>query len=144
MAFSRRRRKKREVAHLEVSLTPLIDVVLTLLIIFMVTTPMIQNSIKIDLPKGQAREGGTDQPELIVAIDKEQNMYFNNQPMTLKTLGPAIKKLLAERYKGQERRVWVKVDEAVPTKCLISTIDCIKVVGGIKDVAIATEAHRTA
>ena len=54
-----RRKRKKTASHLDVNLTPLIDMALTLLIIFMVTTPMMQNSIRINLPKGHAKEGGT-------------------------------------------------------------------------------------
>lgn len=141
MAF-RRRRNKRSTPYLEVTLTPLIDMALTLLIIFMVTTPMIQNAIKIDLPKGQAKEGGAEQQELVVSIDKDEKLYFNNKPITLEQLGPTIKQQLAAQNQKQDKRVWVKIDrnKSCSANILISTIDRIKVLGGVKDVAIATEA----
>ena len=69
---SLKRRKKSLAPSLEITLTPLIDTALTLLIIFMVTTPMIQNSIKIDLPKGAAQEAGKEQQEIVVSIDKKK------------------------------------------------------------------------
>ncbi len=134
------RKKKRVVAHLEITLTPLIDTALTLLIIFMVTTPMIQNSIKIDLPQGQAQEGGKEPQELVVTIDKKETIYCNNKPVTLETLGHEIQNCLTSMTNKEGRRVWVKVDrQTCSADSLISVIDCIKVVGGIKDVAIATE-----
>lgn len=134
------RKKKRVVAHLEITLTPLIDTALTLLIIFMVTTPMIQNSIKIDLPQGQAQEGGKEPQELVVTIDKKETIYCNNKPVTLETLGREIQNCLTSMTNKEGRRVWVKVDrQTCSADSLISVIDCIKVVGGIKDVAIATE-----
>ena len=137
--LGRRRRRKKAVPHLEVSLTPLIDVALTLLIIFMVTTPMIQNAIKIDLPKGQAKEGGHEQQELVVSIDKSSNMYLNKDAVSLADLGQAVRKQIDAQGSRQDKRVWVKVDGSCPTNSLIAAIDCIKVVGGVKDVAIATE-----
>lgn len=135
--FYKRQRKQRPA--LEISLTPLIDTALTLLIIFMVTTPMIhKNAIKVNLPKGQSKEGGSQQPELVVTIDKQEMLFFNNEPVTLETLPEKIKTCCATMA-ADTRRVWVCVDETCPTRCLISTIDCIKVLGGVKDVAIATE-----
>ena len=142
-----RRRKKSLSTHLEITLTPLIDTALTLLIIFMVTTPMIKNSIKIDLPKGAAQEGGREQQELVVAIDKDENIYCNNKPVTLDTLGQEIKKCITSspRLGSEARRVWVMVDrqQSCSANILISVIDRIKVVGGVKDVAIATEKLST-
>ncbi len=133
------RRKRRAISQPEITLTPLIDTALTLLIIFMVTTPMIQNSIKIDLPKGQAQEGGKDQQELVVTIDKKDTIYCNNKMVTLEMLGSEIQQKLAQMPNKEKTRVWIKPDSQSCAGCLTSVIDCIKVVGGVKDVAIATE-----
>jgi biopolymer transport protein ExbD len=134
------RKKRRTLTQPEITLTPLIDTALTLLIIFMVTTPMIQNSIKIDLPKGQAQEGGKEPQELVVTIDKKETIYCNNKPVTIETLGQEIKNCLGTMSNKEGKRVWVKVDrQSCSADSLISVIDCIKVVGGVKDVAIATE-----
>lgn len=110
----------------------------------MVTTPMIQNSIKIDLPKGAAQEGGKELQAVVVSIDKEEKIYCNNKPVTLETIGQEIKNCLAstDMNNTQEaKRVWVRVDrqQSCSANILISVIDRIKVVGGVKDVAIATE-----
>ncbi len=140
---SLKRRKKSLAPSLEITLTPLIDTALTLLIIFMVTTPMIQNSIKIDLPKGAAQEAGKEQQEIVVAIDKNEMIYCNNKPVTLETIGQVIKECLASNIQNsrEAKRVWVRVDrqQSCSANILISVIDRIKVVGGVKDVAIATE-----
>lgn len=140
---SRGRRANRAVVHQgEVNLTPLIDTALTLLVIFMMTTPLLQNSIKIELPQGQAQEAGTAQQEIVVTLQDDKHMFFNNKPVTLATLGPTLKAHLAQLPESQrsDKRVWVKVDKkACSADSLITVIDCIKVVGGVKDVAIATE-----
>lgn len=129
--------------HVEITLTPLIDTALTLLIIFIVTTPMIQNSIKIDLPKGNLKEAGSVQAqELMVVIDKEERVYFNNKQVSLKQLPQEINTHLAKNGDRNER-VWIKIDETCQTKCLVSVIDSIKVLSGVKDVAIATEQAKT-
>ena len=142
-----RRRKRSLAPALEITLTPLIDTALTLLIIFMVTTPMIHNSIKIDLPKGAAQEAGKEQQDIVVAIDKEEKIYCNNKPVPLENVGQEIKQCLASLSNpAQAKRVWVRVDrqQSCSANILISVIDQIKVVGGVKDVAIATEKIKAA
>jgi biopolymer transport protein ExbD len=131
-------RRKRRSAHAltDIPLTPLIDVALTLLIIFMVTTPIIQNSIKVNLPEGKAKEAGGTQQEYIVYIDKDEHMFFNEIPVTKDTLINTIKKKIGN---DSEKTVFVKADSAVKYGYVIQVVDQIKVVGGIKYVALATK-----
>ena len=138
--LSRRSRRRRlEEPGFEVSLTPLIDTALTLLIIFMVTTPMLHNAIRVDLPSGNAQEGDNQQQSLVVTIDKDSNMFFNDKPVTLETLGSVVKDTLAQNVENSDKRVWVKIDKANSCNTLIGTIDCIKVIGGVQDVAVLTQ-----
>lgn len=132
-----RRKKRNRMVQPEISLTPLIDTALTLLIIFMVTTPMIHNAIKVNLPKGQAQEGGKQPQELVVSIDSKEKIYVNNTPVALDALGTEIKKLVQQ--KQNDKSVWVKVDGASSCDTLVSVIDRIKFVGGVKDVRVATQ-----
>ena len=140
MSRRRTRRGRLEQPSFEVSLTPLIDTALTLLIIFMVTTPMIHNAIRVDLPKGNAQEAGNQQQqELTVAINKSGTMFFNDKPVTLDTLGPVVKAHLAQHSSQGNKRVWIKIDKANSCDTLIGAIDCIKVIGGVQDVAVLTQ-----
>lgn len=126
----------------EVCLTPLIDTALTLLVIFMVTTPMIQNSIKIDLPEGALKEAQTQVQEIVISIDKEDKIYLNNMPTRLQDLGSAIKKSVAALSSTNKTApcVWVAVDKnkSCPAATLIAVIETVKKLGGI-NVAIATK-----
>jgi len=132
-----RRTKRHRMTVPAISLTPLIDTALTLLIIFMVTTPMIHNAIKVNLPKGQAQEGGKQPQELVVSIDKTEKIYVNSKPVSLDSLGVEIKKLV--QAKTADKSVWVKVDGASSCDMLVTVIDRIKFVGGVKDVRVATQ-----
>ena len=76
MASKFRRRRKAATALHDIPLTPLIDTALTLLIIFMVATPMMQNAIKVTLPEGKAQEDGGAKQDLIVYVDKDKKIYF--------------------------------------------------------------------
>lgn len=135
---TRNNRRRRQITVPEITLTPLIDTALTLLIIFMVTTPMIHNNaIKVDLPKGQAQEGGRDQQELTVTINQQGKIFFNNKSVTLDALGKTVKEHLAQS--SQEKSIWVKIDANNTCDTLIGVIDRIKVIGGVKDVKVATQ-----
>ena len=133
------RRRRLQKSAFEISLTPLVDISLTLLIIFMVTTPMLHNAIRVDLPKGSAQEGENKQQELVVTIDKDSNMFFNDKPVTLDTLGPTVKDYLVHSSDSTDKRIWIKIDKANSCDTLIGTIDCIKVIGGVQDVAVLTQ-----
>lgn len=138
MRRSRRRRNNSGYLPPEVTLTPLIDTALTLLIIFMVTTPIMNNAIRVDLPQGQAQEGGKEPLRLVVAIDKDEHIFFNNTPVTIDQVGSQVKMYLANLGSQEEQRVWINIDKTNSCDTLIKVIDSIKVIGGVKDVAVAT------
>lgn len=139
MARTMRKRRKRKIISMnEVSLTPLIDTALTLLIIFMITAPMMQNSIRVNLPKGEARESGDVAQELIVEIDKDGNIFFNKKPMSCDQLLAELKKRV---LKAADKTVFVKADKEVNYGKVINVVDQIKVVGGVSHVALATQRY---
>jgi biopolymer transport protein ExbD len=120
----------------EISLTPLIDTALTLLIIFMVTTPMIHNAIKVALPKGNAKEADIQHQELVVVIDKESKLHYGDAIYERGALMEALKKQVGY---SKEQTVVVKADQAVAYGVVIDLVDQIKHIEGIAYVALATE-----
>lgn len=131
------RKRRRMTAITEVSLTPLIDTALTLLVIFMVTTPLVNNAIKITLPSGKAREDNNARQELVVYLDAHEQLYFNGTRISNKQqLLEAIKNTVGSH---KEQTVFVKADKAVHYGNVIELVDEIKVVGGISYVALATK-----
>jgi biopolymer transport protein ExbD len=120
----------------EITLTPLIDTALTLLIIFMVTTPMIHNAIKVNLPRGQAKEDSSTKQELIVFIDGKEQLYFNNKAVA------SNKELITELQKAvgdnQDKVVYLKADETAHWKIVAELLDQIKILGGVAHVALST------
>jgi biopolymer transport protein TolR len=135
---NRRSRRQRTALH-DLSMTPLIDTALTLLIIFMVATPVLQNAIKVTLPRGNAKEDASNQQtELIVFIDKDGDFYINKEKILKADLIPHIKKSVGN---DQEKTVYVKADRAISYGTVIELVDDIKYVGGIKYVALATQKH---
>ena len=136
-SVSRRRSRRRRDAIVDIPLTPLIDTALTLLIIFMVTAPMIQNAIRVDLPRGAAKEDKGLEQELVVFIDKDGQLFFNGQQMADGDLITHLKEQVAG--KNNEQTIFVKADQAASYGKVIELVDRIKVVGGVRYVALATQ-----
>lgn len=120
---------------MDISLTPLIDTALTLLIIFMVATPMMQNAIRVTLPKGKAQEVGVVQQEIVVYVDGHGAIFFDGNQMTCEQLIELLKKMLAGKV---DQTVFVKADQHASYGTVIELVDTIKVVGGVTYVALAT------
>ena len=137
MRYNRFRRQRKPILLPEVSLTPLIDTALTLLVIFMITAPMMNNVIKVELPSSQVDEMDTKvQQETIVYIDKQKKLYLNGIELGL----PSIVKELQRLSKAKKVEiVFVKADQAVEYGKVIDLVDTIKMAGGIKYVALATK-----
>jgi len=122
----------------ELSLAPLIDTALTLLIIFMVAAPMInRNAIKVTLPDGSAKEAEQTKQELVVHVDKAGTIFFEDKKMTLDQLLVRLKKTVEV---GKQQTVFVLGDKSGLYGDVIKIVDQIKVVGGIEYVALAMQS----
>lgn len=130
-----KKRRAQRFHYPEVSLTPLIDTALTLLVIFMITAPMIQNGIKVDLPQGNSKEVGAQQ-ELVVTLSKEGKMYFNSFPVNETSLVDSVKRAMGGR---DDLPVYIRGDKDVSYGSVIAIVDRLKD-AGIKYVAMSTRA----
>jgi biopolymer transport protein TolR len=134
-----RRLVSREHKMQEINVMPLVDVALTLLIIFMVATPMMNNVIKVELPSSRIDDGAVHtntQQDLTVYIDKNKKIYLNGKEYSLDNL---LKMLQKTVKKDSDEVVFVKADQGVPYGIVIDLVDTIKISGGIKYVALATK-----
>lgn len=129
-----RRIKHRRFAMPEITLTPLIDTALTLLVIFIVTAPMVQHGIKVDLPQGKSKEVGATQ-ELVITLNKEGKLYFNNYPVEGKDLIDTVQKALEGK---SDTPLYVRADETVAYGKVIEIVDSLKQ-AGVKYVAMSTK-----
>jgi biopolymer transport protein ExbD len=136
-----RRRLRRTLSGPVITLTPLIDTALTLLVIFMVTTPMMHHAIKVELPKGTIDEmkNSRTQKEMIVYIDAKGRLFLNGDQLAQNIL---IERLKAIAKQSAQDVVVVKADESVSYGRVLSLVDLMKGVGGITYVALATQQPR--
>jgi biopolymer transport protein TolR len=117
----------------EINMVPFIDVVLVLLIIFMITAPILQSGIELDVPKTHSVKEINEQ-KLVVSIDKAQRVYLGNDAVNVHDLG---NKIHAQLKKPQEG-VFLRCDESVPFGIFASVVDTIRQ-SGINNISIVTE-----
>lgn len=117
----------------EINMVPFIDVVLVLLIIFMITAPILQSGIEVDVPKTHTVKEITEQ-RLVVTIDKGQRVYLGNDPVNIHQLPDKIKAQL--KHPGDA--VYLRSDETVPFGVFATVIDELRV-SGISNISIVTQ-----
>ncbi|MDO8433694.1 MAG: protein TolR [Candidatus Binatus sp.] len=119
----------------QINVTPLVDVMLVLLVIFMVTAPIIQQGVEVNLPKvrAQALEGKEEQ--FVVSITKPGEIYLNDAKLSSAELTDKLKAISQER---PDRQVFIRADDAVPYGDVIRTMAAIKA-AGIENVGMVTQ-----
>jgi biopolymer transport protein TolR len=117
----------------EINMVPFIDVVLVLLIIFMITAPILQSGIEVDVPKTTTVKEITEQ-KLVVTIDKNQKIYLGNDPVNIHDLAAKIKK----QAKSERDVVFLRADETIPFGAFCTVIDTLRV-SGIPNISIVTQ-----
>ena len=136
MAFSTRSggQTRTQTALAEINITPLVDVVLVLLLIFMLTAPVLQSGIEVAIPKTRSVNQPTEE-RMVVTIDKDQNVFLQDKPINVNDLttqlrptgsGPAAKRI-----------VYLRADERVPFGAFASVMDAVKQ-AGITNISIVT------
>lgn len=119
----------------EINVTPFVDVMLVLLIIFMVTAPMMTTGVTVDLPKTKSTSvPGNDEP-LAVTITSDGDVYIQNSKVKVETLGKKIRAILGEK---KETRIFVRGDASVDYGSVMRVIGEINQAGYMK-VALLTD-----
>lgn len=128
------REAKTQSSLADINITPLVDVILVLLIIFMITAPVLQSGIDVSLPKTRQVEEITEE-KLVVTIDRAQRVYLGNEPMNIHQLGPRIK---ASARAGAQQSVFLRCDQTVPFGSFATVMDEIRQ-AGIVNISVVTE-----
>ena len=133
MAFDSRSGSGGSIAQINV--TPLVDVMLVLLVIFMVTAPIIQQGVSVDLPKTRAAGLNSQEDPLVVGLTKDGKVFLNDNAIALADLKG---KLAAIGQASPDRAVLLRADRSVPYGDVVGVIAAIKE-AGINKLGMVTE-----
>jgi biopolymer transport protein TolR len=123
----------------EINVTPLVDVMLVLLIIFMVTAPLMTSGVSVDLPKTSAQPVNSDSEPLTVSIKADGTIFLQDQSVDV---GDLVSKLQALAKDNPERRIFVRGDKDLAYGRIMEVMGTITQ-GGFTKVALLAEAPPT-
>ena len=118
----------------DINVTPFVDVLLVLLVIFMLTAPILQSGIELDVPRTRTVKE-ISQEKLVVSIDRGQRLYLGNDPVNIHNLGPLLKEKGALR---QGQSVFLRADQNVPFGTVALVVDELRQ-SGIVQISMVTE-----
>jgi biopolymer transport protein TolR len=134
------RRSRRRTAHVmsEINVTPMVDVMLVLLIIFMVSAPLLTVGVAIDLPQTQAKSLDQDREPITVTVNDKGQFYLQNTEYKIEELIP---KLQAIAKNGGDERIYVRGDKKVDYGTVMKVMGRLSQ-AGFRRVALVTEVDQ--
>ncbi len=118
----------------DINIVPFVDVVLVLLIIFMITAPILQSGIEVELPKTKTVKEIAES-RLVITIDRAQRVYLGNDPVNIHEIG---QKVHAQMQNPQSDAVFLRCDETVPFGSFATVVDELRQ-SGIQNISVVTE-----
>jgi biopolymer transport protein ExbD/biopolymer transport protein TolR len=118
----------------DINITPLVDVVLVLLIIFMLTAPILQSGIEVDVPKTKTVKEITEE-RLVISIDRQQRVFVGNDPININQIPDLLRRKVRD---PQRQSIFLRADENVPFGAFATVMDAVKQ-AGITNVSIVTQ-----
>jgi biopolymer transport protein ExbD/biopolymer transport protein TolR len=118
----------------DINITPLVDVVLVLLIIFMLTAPILQSGIEVAVPKTKTVKQITEE-RLVITVDRQQRVFLGNDPININEIGDKLRQRIRD---PQGQSIFLRADEDVPFGAFATVMDAVKQ-AGISNVSIVTQ-----
>jgi biopolymer transport protein TolR len=122
----------------DINITPLVDVVLVLLIIFMLTAPILQSGIEVNVPKTKTVKEITEE-RVVISIDKQQRVFLGNDPININQIADVLRRKVRD---PQHQSIFLRADENVPFGAFATVMDAVKQ-SGITNVSIVTQPLNT-
>jgi biopolymer transport protein TolR len=119
----------------EINVTPLVDVVLVLLIIFMVTAPMLQMGIDVNLPRVKSKSIDVTEEKLILTINSGKEIFINKNKTSIAELGAKLESIFANRI---DREVFMRADKNVPYGFVVEVMSAVRK-AGVDKLGMITE-----
>jgi biopolymer transport protein TolR len=119
----------------EINVTPFVDVMLVLLIIFMVTAPMMMQGVNVSLPEATSKPLPAEADQLIISINKHNQIFINDYHVTLDFLQEKLVKIIESR---QDREVYLKADKEISYGMVVRVMSEIKE-AGVEKLGMVTE-----
>jgi len=119
----------------EINVTPLVDVVLVLLIIFMVTAPMLQMGIDVNLPRVKSKSIDVTEEKLILTINGGKEIFINKNKTSITDLGAKLESIFANRI---DREVFMRADKNVPYGFVVEVMSAVRK-AGVDKLGMITE-----
>ena len=126
--------RQTETSLSEINIVPFVDVMLVLLVIFMITAPIIQSGIEVDLPKTKTVKD-INEARIVITIDRAQRVYLGDAPVNIHEIGA---KVLAQTRDPKREAVYVRCDETVPFGSFTTVVDALRQ-AGIQNVSVVTQ-----
>jgi biopolymer transport protein TolR len=134
-------RRSRRAPMAEINVTPLVDVMLVLLIIFMVTAPLMTSGVQVDLPESKAEALAQEQEPIAVTIDPSGTIFVNDEPMTAETLPARLDALKAASSEEGGPRVHLRADQTLNYGQVIAVMGELNR-AGLRRVALVSVAQQ--
>jgi biopolymer transport protein TolR len=138
---SRRSRHRRAHVMSEINVTPMVDVMLVLLIIFMVAAPLLTAGVPLDLPQTQAKALDIDKEPLTISVNDKGKVYLMNTEIKMEELMPKLEAITKNRGGGVEERIFVRGDKKVDYGTVMRVMGRLSQ-AGYRKVALITETEQ--
>jgi biopolymer transport protein TolR len=138
-AFGKRRHRRRPVMS-EINVTPMVDVMLVLLIIFMVSAPLLTVGVPIDLPQTQAANLDHEREPLAISVNVKGQVFLQNSEINLDELVPKLK-AITEARGGADERIYVRGDKSVDYGTIMRVMGRLSA-AGFRRVGLVTEVEQ--
>ncbi len=122
----------------EINVTPLVDVMLVLLVIFMITAPKLEQGVKVDLPEVTAVPLATSKDELVLSITGDRKIYIDRYEVDIKDLRPRLEQVMSKR---SSRELYLRADKDVEYGFVVKALAEVRK-AGVDSLGMVTEPER--